>query len=105
MGSEPYITVMKNNDKVDFDKIGGTIYLTDNSCKIPVAGRLKCGDLEPANTYLKISKPDGAGEISRPVSTKIKINVDNDKVDLSSENLMDRLESIERVKIQIKKDE
>ena len=54
---------------------------------------------------IKISKPDGAGEISRPVSTKIKINVDNDKVDLSSENLMDRLESIERVKIQIKKDE
>ena len=54
---------------------------------------------------IKISKPDGAGEIRRPVSTKIKINVDNDKVDLSSENLMDRLESIERVKIQIKKDE
>ena len=61
MGSEPYITVMKNNDKIDFDKIGGTIYLTDNSCKIPVAGRLKCGDLDPANTYLKISKPDGDG--------------------------------------------
>ena len=42
MENDPYITVIPNNDKITFDKIGATIYLTDNSCLIAMPEREKC---------------------------------------------------------------
>lgn len=42
MGDDPYITVVADNERVSYDKIAGTIYLTDNSCLISSPGREKC---------------------------------------------------------------
>lgn len=42
MEDNPYVTVVPNNSKISFDKIGATISLTDNSCSIPLPGREKC---------------------------------------------------------------
>ena len=42
MGTEPYVTVVPNNDKISYDSIGATIYLIDNSCLIKMPGREKC---------------------------------------------------------------
>ena len=42
MGTEPYITVVPDNAKINYDAIGATIYLIDNSCTITSPGREKC---------------------------------------------------------------
>lgn len=42
MGNDPYITVVADTENVSYDKIAGTIYLTDNSCLISAPGREKC---------------------------------------------------------------
>jgi len=42
MGNDPYVTVVPNEDIISYDKIGGTIYLTDNSCLVSSPGRERC---------------------------------------------------------------
>lgn len=42
MGSNPYITVVPDEKKISYDRIGATIYLTDNSCLIAMPSREKC---------------------------------------------------------------
>ena len=51
MGSDPQITVVPREDKISYDRIGATIYLTDNSCLISMPGREKC----PGNSSTKIN--------------------------------------------------
>lgn len=42
MGSDPIVTVVPNDEEISFDQIGGTIYLTDNSCLVTLPGRDGC---------------------------------------------------------------
>ena len=42
MGTDPYITVIPDTDRISYDAIAATIYLIDNSCLITMPGREKC---------------------------------------------------------------
>lgn len=69
MGSEPYITVVPNNAIISYDKIGATIYLTDNSCLISMPGREKCtGD---SSTVVDVSKINSVTGEKTSVYTKV----------------------------------
>lgn len=42
MGSDPIVTVVPDNTKISYDRVGGTIYLTDNSCLVTLPDREGC---------------------------------------------------------------
>lgn len=52
MGIEPYITVVPNSEKISYNSIGGSIYLIDNSCTIPMPGREGCDDNSTARVII-----------------------------------------------------
>ena len=88
MGNEPYVTVVPNNEKISYDKIGATIYLKDNSCLISMPGREKCsGD---STTVVEVSKVNAITGEKTPVFTKlVNFVVDGDEIkyDLFVDNL------------------
>jgi len=63
MGDTPYITVVANDEKIGYDKIAGTIYLTDNSCLVSSPKRANCG--EKSTATLIISEIDGYGNANQ----------------------------------------
>lgn len=59
MGSDPYITVVPDDKKISYDKIGATIYLTDNSCLVAMPGREKC--IGTSTTRVNVTTVTSAG--------------------------------------------
>ncbi len=61
MGSDPFITVAPNDDEISYDSIGGTIYLTDNSCLVSSTGREFCD--APSTARLIVRTTDSLGNV------------------------------------------
>lgn len=62
MGSDPYITVVPKEELISYDKIGATIYLTDNSCLVSIPNREKCPS-ESSSTVVTVKKNSVGGEV------------------------------------------
>ena len=90
MGSDPFITVEADQSKISYDSIGGTIYLTDNSCLVTMPGREKCDGA--SNTVLVVSKINPlTGDLttvySKPVDFVVNTEEDTVKYDFSINGL------------------
>ena len=88
MGNEPYITVVENKDVTSHDKIGATIYLTDNSCLISMPGRERCSGASTA--VLEVSEVNPLTGYRTPVYTELvtfEVTVENIKYDLYLDGL------------------
>ena len=86
MGSDPYITVVPDEKKISYDKIGATIYLTDNSCLVAMPGREKC--VGTSSTRVIVTTVTSAG--SSTVFSKIvdfDVSEDEIKYDLELDGL------------------
>jgi len=68
MGSDPYITVVSNKDLINYNQIGATIYLRDNSCLISIPGREKCSG--NSTTIVEVSRVNAITGEKIPVYTK-----------------------------------
>lgn len=77
MGSDPYITVVPNDDKIGYDKIGATIYLTDNSCLISMPGREKC--IGASSTRINVTTITSTG-ISYAFSKIVDFDVSDEEI-------------------------
>ena len=117
MGSDPYITIVPNNDKISYDRIGATIYLTDNSCLISMPGREKCIgasstriNVTTGNTlvYTRVVDFDVSDEEIKyelevtglQAGTRYEIEVEavrNDEIDKGSQRIMPTDESINTI--------
>lgn len=91
MGDDPYITVVADTEKVSYDKIAGTIYLTDNSCLISAPGREKCEGSSTAIFVVRKLNPL-TGELTqveaKPID-KFTIEDDTIKYDFSVDGLQE----------------
>lgn len=88
MGSDPYVTVVPNDDEISFDRIGATIYLIDNSCLISMPGREKCNDVSTA--VVDVSKVNPiTGEKTSVFAKVVDFTVGEDDItyDLKLNNL------------------
>ena len=91
-GSDPYITITKNEDLVSYNQIGATIYLMDNSCLISMSGRDKCDSVSSVQIDIKKKNYGFGGTETSIVGYPIN-NVDFDvdgkiiKKDIVVENL------------------
>lgn len=90
MGSDPYITVVPNNDLISYDRIGATIYLTDNSCLVSMPGREKCSGA--STTVVEVMKINAVTGEKTPVFTKLvdfTVNEAEIKYELSLDGLLE----------------
>lgn len=88
MGNDPYVTVVPNDEIVSHDKIGATIYLTDNSCLISMPGREKCSG--NSTTIVEVSRVNSLTGERVPVFTKLAtfdVTEEDIKYDLYVDNL------------------
>ena len=89
VGSNPFITITKNDNEISYNKIGATIMLTDNSCLISMPGRDKCDG--PSSIQIDVRRRDTDGEKTLPgyPLTNVEFDVDSNiiKKDLVVENL------------------
>lgn len=65
MSSEPYITVVKDNDLTTYTQLGAIIYLKDNSCLIDMPNREDCNGV--SSTLVEVS------EINSVTGEKVKV--------------------------------
>ena len=73
MGSNPYVTVVPNQDKISYDTIGATIYLIDKGCLVSMPGRDGCsGD---SKTMVVVTTPT-----STEFSDIVNFDVSNDEI-------------------------
>lgn len=77
MGSDPYITVVPNDAKISYDKIGATIHLIDNSCLISMPGREKC--LGVSSTRINVTTIKSGG-IEYVYSNIVDFDVSDDDI-------------------------
>ncbi len=90
MGSDPFVTVVPDKEKISYNQIAATIYLTDNSCSISMPDREKCdGD---NTTVLDVKKRDpytGREESIAGYPRSIAFDVDGNiiKKDIIVDNL------------------
>ena len=90
MCSDPYITVVPNNDLISYDRIGATIYLTDNSCLVSMPGREKCSGA--STTVVEVMKINAVTGEKTPVFTKLvdfTVNEAEIKYELSLDGLLE----------------
>lgn len=88
MGSEPYVTVVPNEDEISYDKISATIYLLDNSCLVSMPGREKCNDV--SSTVVDVSRVNPITGEKTSVFTKIvdfEVGENDIKYELKLNNL------------------
>lgn len=62
MGSDPYITVVPDDELISYNAIAATIYLTDNSCLVGIPNREKCPS-ENSSTVVTVKKHSVNGEV------------------------------------------
>ena len=88
MGTEPYITVIPDQNKISFDKIGATIYLIDNGCLISMPGREKCAGESTAIVDVSRINPITGEKIS-VFSKLVEFTVSENEIkyDLTVDNL------------------
>lgn len=88
MGNDPYITVVPDETRIAHDKLGATIYLTDNSCLVSMPGRKKCGGA--STTVVEVSRINPLTGERTPVFNKLvefEVTDDEIKYDLFVEDL------------------
>lgn len=64
VGSNPFITITKNDEQITYNQIGATIMLTDNSCLISMPGREGCDGV--SSIQIDVKKRDVNGETTLP---------------------------------------
>lgn len=90
MGNDPYVTVVPNDDIISYDKIGGTIYLTDNSCLVSSPGRERCGEESRAVlTVSEINNSDGSMKVIYNKSIEFDVQDNVLKYDFLLEDLQE----------------
>lgn len=90
MGSDPYITVVPNEELISYDRIGATLYLTDNSCLVSMPGREKCNGT--STTVVEVMKINAVTGEKTPVFTKLvdfTVNETEIKYDLFLDGLLE----------------
>lgn len=90
MGSDPYITVVPNEEEISYDRIGATLYLTDNSCLVSMPGREKCNGT--STTVVEVMKINAVTGEKTPVFTKLvdfTVNETEIKYDLFLDGLLE----------------
>lgn len=74
-GSDPYITIAKDEDKVSHDSIGATINLVDNSCLISMSNRENCNNT--SSVQIDIMKKNYSGnEVKVAEFDNVEFDVD-----------------------------
>ena len=64
IGSNPFVTITKNDNQITYNQIGATILITDNSCLLPMPGRENCDDT--STVQIDVKKRDINGETTLP---------------------------------------
>lgn len=88
MGSDPYITVVPNEELTSYTQLGATIYLRDNSCLINMPGREDCPGV--STTIVEVSEIDSVTGTRSLVYSKLitfEVNDREIKYDLFVDNL------------------
>ena len=89
VGSNPYITITKNDSEISYNKIGATLLLTDNSCLVTMPGRLGCDG--PSSIQIDVKRRDSDEERTVPgfPLTDVEFDVDGNiiKYDLVANGL------------------
>jgi len=79
MGSDPFITVVPNETDISYDTIGGTVYLTDNSCLVNSPDRERCNGESTA--ILVVNEVDPSTGTLKPITNRaFKFEVNGDVV-------------------------
>lgn len=88
MGSDPYITVVPNDDLISYTQIGATIYLRDNSCLIDMPQREECSGT--SSTIVQVSEVDSVTGTKTLIYSKLitfEVNDQEIKYELFVDNL------------------
>lgn len=82
MGSDPVVTVIPDDKKISYDRIGATIILTDNSCLVTMPGRDECsGESQVLVEVSKINSSMGEGDTKINVFQEVvKFTVDGTEI-------------------------
>lgn len=74
MGNDPFITVAPDEKQISYDQIGGTIYLTDNSCLVSSPDREFCNEESTAVLVVSEVNPN-TGDLSVITNRAFKFEV------------------------------
>ena len=86
MGSDPYVTVVTNNDMISYDRFSAKVYLTDNSCLIAMPDREKCSGEDTTRIIVSTINAGGSFVVYDKI---VKFDVTDDEImyDLSVNGL------------------
>ena len=90
IGSNPFVTITKNDDEITYNQIGATILITDNSCLLPMPGREKCDDT--STVQIDVRKRDINGETTLPGYPITNVAFDVNGSIIKKDLLIDNLE-------------
>ncbi|MBR7041911.1 MAG: hypothetical protein IKI04_00250, partial [Bacilli bacterium] len=76
VGSNPFVTITKNDSEISYNKIGATLLLTDNSCLITMPGRAGCDGPSSIQIDVKERTTDGEKSVIGYPITDVEFDVD-----------------------------
>ena len=95
MGSDPHITVTPRENRISYDRIGATIYLTDTNCLISMPGRENCPGVSSTEIRVTTVTSSGNEEIFKEtvnfevVNEEVKYELDLDGLDAGTTYTID----------------